>query len=382
MLHPWSPQPFAAEARRLGRSEETIAASAAAARTIKQRHVDLPVIFTLSHLAHLAGIAPATVRTYVTRARMPGPYRVFKLKKRPTPTSHAPFRSFRTICVPEPDLMRLQRWIAQNILATTTPHPASFAYAADRGILKAAEQHCGCTWLVKMDIRSFFDSIGERQVYRVFRRLGYGMLLSFELARICTRPREEEPQKTGNLLGISGYQQPREGRLPQGAPTSPVLANLAMHKLDQRLSHFAIAQGWVYTRYADDLAFSTKDQSDRHKARQLIGQVKQALSDFGLAPNEAKTVIAPPGARRIVLGLQVDGHVPRLTRDFRNNLETHLYALTATHIGPENHRRARGFASLIGMRRHISGLLAYAHYIEPAYASQCYAQFNAVVWPF
>jgi RNA-directed DNA polymerase len=113
----------------------------------------------------------------------------------------------------------------------------------------------------------------------------------------------------------------------------------------------------------------------------VIAHVKQAFSAFGLTPNDAKTVIAPPGARRIVLGLQVDGCAPRLTHDFRNNLQTHLYALTAAHIGPENHRRARGFASLIGMRRHISCLLAYAHYIEPAYAAHCYDQFNTVVGP-
>lgn len=382
MLHPWSPHQFAAEARRNGRSEELIGAATSAARAIKQQNPDLPVIFSLSHLAHLAGISPARARTYVTRTAVPGPYRVFRLKKRPTPTGRAPFRSFRTICVPEPDLMRLQRWIAQNILANTTSHPASFAYIPDRGVLKAAERHCNCTWLVKMDIRSFFDSVGERQVYRVFRSLGYGSLLSFELARICTRLREEEPQGVGASYGVRDYHQAREGRLPQGAPTSPVLSNLIMYRLDQHLTQYVVGLGWVYTRYADDMAFSTTDRSSRRRARQLVAQVKQSLMAFGLAPNETKTVIAPPGARRIVLGLQVDGSIPRLTRDFRNNLETHLYALTAAHIGPDNHRRARGFASMIGMRRHISGLLAYAHYIEPAYAAQCYIKFNAVVWPF
>ncbi len=110
--------------------------------------------------------------------------------------------------------------------------------------------------------------------------------------------------------------------------------------------------------------------------------VKAELHQAGLNPNDAKTVIAPPGARRIVLGLLVDGSEPRLTRDFRNNLETHLHALTENHIGPERHRQARKFASLIGMRRHIGGLLAFAHYVEPAYAARCYAKFNTVVWPF
>jgi RNA-directed DNA polymerase len=82
-----------------------------------------------------------------------------------------------------------------------------------------------------------------------------------------------------------------------------------------------------------------------------------------------------------VLGLLVDGSQPRLTRNFRDNLETHLHALTAKHIGPKKHQDFRGFASLIGMRRHIYGLIAFAHYVEPAFAQRCYRRFNSVVWP-
>jgi RNA-directed DNA polymerase len=82
--------------------------------------------------------------------------------------------------------MRLQRWIAQNILALAKPHSCSFAYFPDRGVLEAAQRHSGCTWLVKMDIRDFFDSITERRVYRVFRAMGYSALLCFQLARIST----------------------------------------------------------------------------------------------------------------------------------------------------------------------------------------------------
>ena len=119
--------------------------------------------------------------------------------------------------------MRLQRWIAQNLLRTSAaaPHPASFANYRDRGILAAARRHADCTWLVKMDIRDFFDSLSERRVYRVFRSLGYGALLSFQLARICTRVREEDPQDVRWTDGVQGYCNSREGRLPQGAPTSP-----------------------------------------------------------------------------------------------------------------------------------------------------------------
>jgi RNA-directed DNA polymerase len=379
MQHPWSPQQFKAAARKLGRSIASIEAANSYAVRIKRSDPNLPVILTLSHLAHLSDVAPQTVYGYVTREREREPYRVFRLKKRSKPASNMQNRRFRTICVPEPELMRLQRWIAQNILSQIAPHPASFAYYRDGGVLEAAQRHAGCTWLVKMDIKDFFESISESQVYRVFRSLGYGALLSFELARICTRVEDTSYVRKPQYRSAP-YRYRCEGRLPQGAPTSPALANLVVRNLDIHLEAAAAKLGWTYTRYADDLAFSTRAASTREEARKVVALVKAALPSFGLDPNDAKTVIAPPGARRIVLGLLVDGPQPRLTRNFRDNLETHLHALTAQNIGPEKHRASRGFASTIGMRRHIFGLLAFAHYVEPTFAKRGYDRFNSIVW--
>jgi hypothetical protein len=81
-----------------------------------------------------------------------------------------------------------------------------------------------------------------------------------------------------------------------------------------------------------------------------------------------------------VLGLLVDGPTPRLTRDFRTRIETHLYALRARAIGPAKHRQARKFASLIGMRHHVGGLIAFAFHIEPTYGQARFDEFNAIDW--
>ena len=382
MKHPWSPRLFAEQAKKLGRSDGTVAAAISAARLIKSRDVDLPVAFTLSHLAYLAGVRPSSAYSYAARTWRTEPYRVFELKKRPKPGGHGPTRGFRTICVPEPELMRLQRWIAQNILSRAIPHPDSFAFFPDRGILKAAQRHCDCRWLVKVDIRGFFDGIGERRCYSVFRSLGYGALLSFELARICTRgPNLGDPAYRTRDGSGRPYPRGREGHLPQGAPTSPALANIAVSIMDTRLSALAAARAWNYTRYADDLAFSTQRESTKAAANRIVALAKSEINRLGLEPNETKTVIATPGTRRVVLGLLVDGATPRLPRAFRDNLDTHLHALTKHSIGPERHRASRGFASLIGMRRHIGGLLAFAHHVEPEYAAACYSRFNIVSWP-
>lgn len=383
MHHPWSSQRFLEGARAAGRSEDVIAASKVAAASIKGIHPDLPVVLTLHHLAHLAGVAVDVLQQTIFRKE--DPYRVFRVKKRGVPNSvPAPSRRYRTICVPEPRIMRAQRWIAQNILNVIEPHPSSYAFAPKRDLVGAAKRHVEAKWLVKMDIRNFFESLLERQVYRVFRSLGYGALLSFQLARLSTRlpPYKLHFAQGSSASGDSRLPYPvrPQGHLPQGAPTSPMLANLVMRPLDQQIQELAVQNGWVYTRYADDLAFSRRDGSSRAAATQLIKAIERNLVSFGLVSHRQKTKIAPPGARKILLGVLVDRERPRLTREFRDNIETHLYAISSSKIGVAAHQTKRGFASIIGMRRHIEGLIAFAHQVDRDYAASLYEQLNAVNW--
>lgn len=81
-----------------------------------------------------------------------------------------------------------------------------------------------------------------------------------------------------------------------------------------------------------------------------------------------------------MLGVLVDRERPRLTRSFRNNLGTHLYALTSPKIGPRAHMQRRGFQSRIGLQRHVAGLLSFAHQVDSGYAAKQYRLFNAVNW--
>ena len=112
----------------------------------------------------------------------------------------------------------------------------------------------------------------------------------------------------------------------------------------------------------------------------LVKRVERELAHHGLRHHRQKTVILPPGTRKILLGVLVDSDRPRLTRAYRNNVETHLFALTSDKIGVAAHREKRGFASTIGMRRHIEGLIAFAHQVDPDYAAILYEQFNTVNW--
>lgn len=383
MRHPWSSQQFRNGAQAEGRSEQVIAAAEVAASAIKRIHPDLPVVLTLQHLAHLSGVAIDDLQSVIFRQE--DPYRVFRVKKRGTPNgTAAPARRYRTICVPRAQIMSVQRWIAQNILNTIEPHAASFAFAPNRDLVGAAEIHLEAKWLLKLDVRHFFESIPERQIYHVFRSLGYGALLSFQMGRLCTRRSRHRLLDQRSLDGRGRtnlpYRRVAEGHLPQGAPTSPMLANLVMRSLDRRIQHLASQSGWTYTRYADDLAFSRRDVSTRSAAMELAKKVENELNQFGLTNNRQKTSIIPPGGRKLLLGVLVDREHPRLTREFRNNIETHLYALLSQKIGPAAHRAKRGFASTIGMRRHIQGLIAFAHQVDRPYGAKLYEKFNLVSW--
>ncbi|WP_269149881.1 reverse transcriptase family protein [Xanthobacter oligotrophicus] len=290
-------------------------------------------------------------------------------------------RRHRTICVPEPSLMRVQRWIAQNVLNAEKPHPRSYAFAPHRSLVQAAERHAGCRWLIKMDLQDFFESIDERQVYLVFRSLGYSSLLSFEMARLCTRLPGAYIAEPQNFEAPSTWYRSRgAGHLPQGAPSSPMLANLVVRALDRRLENVGLKSGWVYSRYADDLAFSTKDHTGRGAAIALVKRVEREVRDFGLRENPAKTTVTPPGNRKVLLGLLVDRDQPRLTKKYRNNIETHIFALRHPKLGAKAHCAARGFRSVTGLKRHVAGLIAFAHAADKPYAARLYEDFNKIDW--
>ena len=249
--------------------------------------------------------------------------------------------------------------------------------------------HSGAQWLVKMDITGFFESISEIQVYRVFKALGYQPLVAFELARIATiapspqSPRNDDPVWKVNQKNsaIPTYSESALGYLPQGAPTSPMLSNLVMRDIDEKLSGLSKSAGLNYTRYSDDLAFSTRRRDfDRAQARSLIDGIEKILSPSGFRPQHRKTAVVPPGNRKIILGLLVDSENPRLRREFNDNLRQHIHYLG--RFGPLEHAKARDFHTIWGMKCHIRGLIDYANMVDPKYATALLKRFDQLDWPF
>lgn len=380
----WRPQHFITEAKSAGVSAPVISAVNKTASLTRCANSQVPVILTLKHLANLSGVPYVFLRKVVSREEV-DPYRSFRLKKRPLPNE--PVR-FRRITIPHPTLKRVQSWIASKVLAEGQVHDASVAFSTGNTLLKATKPHCGAQWLIKIDVKSFFESVTERQAYNAIRRLGYQPLVAFEIARICTRVgsteyRSKLPKwvsKKNKWSTDNDYYYPLLGHLPQGAPSSPMLANLSVVPLDKLVQNIADKYGLTYTRYADDLALSSTDKNfTRRQTKAVIGETYRALRKFGFDPNLAKTVVSPPASRKILLGLLVDGPKPRLSRDFKSNLRKHLHYLGK--YGPAEHATRQQSGSIFAVKSHVKGLISHASQIEPDYAIDRYCEFNAVNWP-
>ena len=360
-----------------GRDLDVLYKAAAQARQFKRLHAPLPILLTLGHLACRTRVSFQHLRMIAARDTGQPPYRTFRISKRSGGT--------RVISVPGPQLKRVQTWLAQHILNEVKPHPASHAFAPGSSISACAQEHAGARWLIKMDIADFFGSITEIQVFRVFNSLGYNKLLSFELARLCTilpvasaKHSMKAWQVRKSSGGISYYRERLMGRLPQGAPTSPMLANLVMRDIDSELLDLATSARLTYTRYSDDITFSTKGDFTKQHAMDVVRNVSKILKRNGLFPNRSKTAIVHPGARRVVLGLLVDRDQPRLSRIFRDRLRQHLYYLEERGIAA--HMEARGFDSAGGLYRHLRGMIDYAKMVDPAYALKQKERLLALPW--
>ena len=172
------------------------------------------------------------------------------------------------------------------------------------------------------------------------------------------------------------------GHLPQGAPTSPMLSNLVMYDFDRSVEEIANEFGLTYTRYADDLTLSTaSEEFNRVKAQKAISRIYQIIRKFSFEPNFTKTQIIPPGARRVVLGLLVDGIEPKLTKQFRDRLRLHLHHIGPNGAGAIKHAEQNHFQSVFGLRNHIEGLISFAHSVDPDYAKKAWEALGEAKWP-
>ena len=248
------------------------------AQTLESNSV--PVIFEIEHFSKLLGMELSLL------SRMTGAsslfYRQFSLKKRSG--------GVRFIDSPYPKLAYVQRWIKNNILETRPVSSSAFAYVQGGSHIENARKHIGAKELLKIDLVDFFGHISFSSIVSIFEECGYSRSVSSQLAKLCTL----------------------WGKLPQGAPTSPVISNLVLLALDKRLQNLSDKNGLVFTRYADDLCFSGNKITE-----EFYSSVYDTLENEGFVVNEKKSGFVLGNKRKLITGLVVSESGVRVPKKLR-----------------------------------------------------------------
>jgi len=221
--------------------------------------------------------------------KIPIRYREVTIRKRSGGT--------RTLHIPVAKLRDVQRTMVRTILCKLPVHPAAKGFVRKRSIVDHASLHAAKRYVVICDIADFFENTKARRLRYRFRKVfGWSEATTDLLVRLTCLP--------------------KKGGLPQGAPTSPLLANIVNRSLDMRLEAFAKKNNLDYSRYADDLAFSPQHGGHRANPDYVLSIVRFVLQDYGYELRPDKCRILRPHARQSITGLVVNKecNLPRTVR--------------------------------------------------------------------
>jgi RNA-directed DNA polymerase len=207
----------------------------------------------------------------------------------------------RLISTPMPRLKNAQYWILENMLEKVILHDAAHGFVKKRSIVTNANPHVKAEVVINVDLKDFFPSISYTRVKGLLRKLGYSEQIATILGLICTEPECDQIELDGQTYYAAGI----ERYLPQGAPTSPAITNIICRKLDVRLKGIATKLNFNYTRYADDLTFSTTGDSVKN-TKTLLGFIKKIIKEENFNIHPDKLRILRKGSRKEVTGIVVN----------------------------------------------------------------------------
>lgn len=219
----------------------------------------------------------------------------------------------RSLLVPEPRLKFLQRRTLELLEQLYVPRRPVHGFVKSRSAITNANAHQGRPYLLNLDLANYFETIRRRRVLGMLKAVGVPHDVADAICCICVT----------------------RDHLPQGSPASPILANLVTYRLDRGLMNFAKSHRLRYTRYADDISFSSYVPpaglfADGHSSDgklavdALAKELRQAFqaNDFEINPD--KLWFSGPRARKEVTGLVV-GEFTNIKRTFVRNLRASLY---------------------------------------------------------
>ena len=219
----------------------------------------------------------------------------------------------RQICAPASSIKLYQRELATILSSYYNTKPTVHGYALNKSIKTNAKVHCRRRWIVNIDLKDFFPSMHFGRVRGLF----------------LSNPFEFNDQVATTLAQICCF----EGVLPQGAPTSPIISNFICRRLDNELLAFAKRHKLFYSRYADDITFSTNLAAipaelgtiGEDNNLTLSKEVRDIIEHNQFVINEAKIRFAGRNNRQEVTGLIVNEKI-NIKRTYIRRIRAMLHA--------------------------------------------------------
>ncbi|WP_172592179.1 reverse transcriptase family protein [Subtercola boreus] len=332
---------------------------------------------TLTELAALLDVTPGELDWLAdtggwNRRAPAGPLHHYRYEWRSRPG-----RVPRLLEVPTERMRAAQRILLHEVFALLPLHGAAHGFVPGRSALTAARLHTGRDVVIALDLVTFFTRVTAGRVYGALRQEGTPERIALALTGLATN---RVPARVIGAMPPGGDPDERfalrqalaAAHLPQGAPTSPALANLAIRRVDSRLAGYAEAADAVYTRYADDLTFSGPVALGR-RADAFIRGVTRIVEDEGHLVNRQKTRVRPAATSQRVTGIVVNEHtaLPRVEFD---RLKAILH--NCAERGPEsqNHDGHSDF------RAHLLGRLSWARDLNPSKTERLEREFARIRW--
>lgn len=283
-----SPGPQACGPRDLGLSRKAV-------RGVNSRAVVGSLDFggLCSHL----GLSPQRVYFYVGDSSKY--YREYFVKKR-----NGGERKIENPCL---ELKGIQRIILNRILYDLPVSDGAFGFVRGKSTKDAAEIHHGKRYMAKFDIEDFFPTISTKRIFGLLQKLGFSGQVSWVLARLTTN----------------------KGHLPQGAPTSPQIANLMLKAFDDYFLLKTKAANCAYTRYADDIAIST--DAGAAPIAKFLKAVPYQIEKHGFKVKRSKTVYRLPQQDRGYLGIQTSKEQLQPSRRIKREIRNLIYLVARSN---------------------------------------------------
>lgn len=233
------------------------------------------------------------------------------------------------------------------------PHYRCFGYVRGWNIRDNAELHLGAALLLKTDIENFFPSITRQRIESLFTDLGVESNTANQLASFLTI----------------------DGQLPLGLPTSPIIANAICHELDVELCELEVGTGSTYSRYADDLTFSSDS------ALPEVSDVSAIIERHGFVLAKDKTRLTKRGQNHYVTGLSIsDPKAPHAPRPMKRSLRQELHY--AKEFGLRDHIGSLGITEDDEAQRyinHLDGRVKYIAFHEPHKAAKLVTLWQSIL---